>query len=223
MLQLDSRLRRYLQLLYLDLASYFNPVWWIIDKKSKSILDLGCGDGKNILLLKKRIKEIMAVGVDIHDESLEKAKDKNCYIKLIRSDITKIKFKEKSFDCIICLQVVEHLNKKDALKIIEDLQRYARKQIIISTPIGELIQGRVGTNIHQTHKSFFTAKYFQNMGFTVKSIGNRWLSSQEGIQSTDIHWLIKSMLLFVDVLFTPVYFIIPSLANHYFIAYKKYH
>jgi SAM-dependent methyltransferase len=221
MLPRDRRIRISSQRVYLEIASYFNPIWWIINKDVKTVLDVGCGEGKNVLLLKKRMNEIKAVGIDIHDQSLEIAKNAKCYEKLIKSDVSRRIFKNKSFDCVLCLQVIEHLNKKDVTKLIVDLEKCARKQVIISTPIGKLFQGKIGSNQYQRHQSFYSTEELKKRGFEVRCFGNRFMSSQDGIQGMKISWVIKSGLLLFDVFLTPLYYLMPFLANHYFIAYKQ--
>lgn len=213
-------MRSLAQIFYIEIASFFNPIWWIINKKTRSVFDVGCGDGKNGILLAKRMSKLNLIGVDIFQKYLNIAKERNCYKKLVKKDIRKISYPKKSFDCVLCLQVIEHLNKKEANKLIGKIERIAKHQVIITSPIGVLRQSEIGGNRHQVHKSSFTTGDFESLGYRIKLMGNRWLSSQEGIQKSNISSIVRSAFLFLDVLLTPIYYIFPFLANHYFIAYK---
>jgi methylase of polypeptide subunit release factors len=48
----------------------------LLDKEAKSILDVGCGDGRIMGSLRSRKRDIYAVAVDIFTPSLDKAKYK---------------------------------------------------------------------------------------------------------------------------------------------------
>jgi len=111
------------QNVYLLVASYLNPVWWLIKKNTKSILDVGCGDGKNGILLYMRMRKLSLTGVDIYQKYLDIARARNCYEKLEKADVGKISYPSKSFDCVSCLQVIEHLNKKDAIELVKRIVR----------------------------------------------------------------------------------------------------
>jgi len=51
-------------------------------------------------------------------------------------DVRKLPFKQKSFDTVLCMEVIEHLEKEEAIRLIEDMEKIARKKIIITTPVG---------------------------------------------------------------------------------------
>lgn len=212
-------MRGILQKYYLLVASYLNPVYWVLDKKTNTILDVGCGDGKNGTLLMNRGK-YKITGIDIYEPGLIVAEESGSYHKIIKRDISKLNFKNESFDTVLCLQVIEHLEKRKALALIAKIEKIAKEQVIITTPIGELKQGQVAGNLWQVHRSYYTEDEFLKRGYKIIKIGNRWFSSQEGIQRCNLHWLIRSSLLFLDILFTPFYFVFPYLANHYYFAYK---
>lgn len=74
-------------------------------KRDNKILDVGCGTGGNMLLL----KEFGAVtGLDLSDEALKLAKDKN-FAQLIKGDATKMPFSNDYFDIVSVLDTLEHV------------------------------------------------------------------------------------------------------------------
>jgi len=81
----------------------------LLDKSAKTLLDIGCSDGKFVELAKR--KGYHATGIDIEDR-IEKTK--------------------KTADIVTCFQVLEHVY--DPVKAIKNLNRLYKKQLIISIP-----------------------------------------------------------------------------------------
>jgi len=105
---------------------------------SSVILDAGCGNGRDIEVLLSKY-DCCIVGIDFSERMISEAK-KKLQVKtgskkaLVRGDLTKIGFKDDTFDVIICSQVLEHIpNWQDALK---GLRRILKPEgvLIISTP-----------------------------------------------------------------------------------------
>ncbi len=77
-----------------------------------TILDVGCGEGALGKLLKERLKDgATVVGCDISDSAIEEAS--KYYSDCFQVDFDKCdlghRFAEKEFDCIVLLEVLEHL------------------------------------------------------------------------------------------------------------------
>ena len=78
-----------------------------INKKQK-VLDLGCGDGLNITILKKMgIRNI--VGVDISGKLIKEAKRLNPNVKFYTASSEKLPFGSESFDIVLVDSVFHHL------------------------------------------------------------------------------------------------------------------
>ena len=102
------------------------------ENKNTSILDAGCGEGfiADYIYNNTKIKNI--TGIDINKDSLDFASSINKKIKYKKDDIYKLSFKDKQFDIVMTLEVLEHLdNPKKALK---EIIRVAKKKLIISVP-----------------------------------------------------------------------------------------
>lgn len=131
-----------------------------------SILDLGCGKDSAVKFIDASYK----VGVDSFKPYIEESRKKKIHHKYIIKDITKLKIKPKSFDAVVALDVIEHLNKKDGLNLIKNMERWAREKIIIFTPNSFLRQEEYDENVLQVHRSGWTVKEFRKLGFKVYGI-----------------------------------------------------
>ena len=91
--------------------------WYLRDVKKKDVvLDLGCGNGQHSFKVAKKCKRI--VGVDYNELQLKIAKktakdNKIRNIEFCRLDLEKkLPFENSSFDKILALDILEHLNKR---------------------------------------------------------------------------------------------------------------
>lgn len=94
-----------------------------------SALDLGCGDGLFLSLLKER--GIIGKGLDISEEGVRKAKEKELDVSVFDFN-GKLPFLNDSFDVVATLDVLEHLY--DPENLIKEAFRVSKKHLIISVP-----------------------------------------------------------------------------------------
>ena len=96
-----------------------------------TVLDIGCGVGKIALF-----KRYDSVGCDIFPDSVELARKNGNYKTVMLLDVTNLPFADKSFDAITCIDVAEHLKKEDSIKLVDNMERIARKVVFIQTSWG---------------------------------------------------------------------------------------
>ncbi len=111
--------------------------------KYKKPLDIGCGEGLYLKILKN------SFGVDISINALKKAKKNSENVVL--ADARRLPFKEKSFDLILSIEVVTHIDKKYWKEVFNEIDRVLKKNGIIilsmhnkkryNKEISELIDG----------------------------------------------------------------------------------
>lgn len=203
--------------------SLLDPVCNVIFKNAESVLDVGCGPGLPMRMINMRMKVKQSVGVDIFDPYLKECKENKIHTEYVKADIRKLPFKDKTFDVVMALQVLEHLHKKEAWQMLNKMEKIAKKQVIIATPIGDMYHPAVDGNEHQLHHSSFYPEEFEKKGYAILKMGRKSLLGEEGI----VHKLPKGILRELAYVFSLVldlisYFYQPT-ADYYFIAYKKIH
>lgn len=109
----------------------------IARSKSKKILDAGCGRGFYVKLftLVPGVEEIK--GFDINTSYLAKAKlltKNDNRVELIKTSIYKLPYEDNYFDCVVCSEVLEHL--EDDARAVRELYRVLKPQgrLVVSVP-----------------------------------------------------------------------------------------
>lgn len=133
-----------------------------------TILDVGCGGNSPIGLLEEKYT---TMGVDAYKPSIDESKKRKIHNDYILGDIKKLNslVKEKSFDAVVALDVIEHLEKNDGYKLLDNMERAARKKVILVTPNGFIPQYNKDNKL-QAHLSGWTLKDFTDRGYLVEGI-----------------------------------------------------
>ena len=101
----------------------------------ESVLDVGCGQGSLLAELQAEFPHIKAYGIDFSSSAVELAQSRLPQGEFKTLDITK-EFLEKTFDLVICTEVLEHIS--DDLAVMKNLARMTEKYLLISTPQGRI-------------------------------------------------------------------------------------
>lgn len=101
----------------------------LIPADVRTILDVGCGNGAFLNSLSDVYE---TVGLDASSEAL-----KHVHSKSVHGDISELPFDPESFDLLTCLEVLEHLPLDVFKKALSEIQRVAKKYILISVPNSE--------------------------------------------------------------------------------------
>lgn len=210
----------YINPLKVSLLSLEDPVCWIIDKSAESILDIGCGQGFPMKMIKNRMKVKKSVGVDLFRPYIEIGKKIKIHDQYIISDVRKLKFANRSFDVVLALQILEHLSKEDAWKLLDKIEKIAKKQIIISTPIGRMYHPPVDNNKLQLHKSAFYPEEFEKRGYKIIKFGRRELLGENGLVHKINNDLFRKVIYSFNYLLNIFLYLFQPFSNYYFVAYK---
>ena len=113
-----------------DFSNTRHSIWDVVKKFNRSInpksniLDAGCGNGKNMVYLQNQGHNM--TGIDFSDGLLEICKQKN--LNVHNSDIRNLPFNDSTFDYVISIAVIHHLNtEEDRIKAINELLRVTKK------------------------------------------------------------------------------------------------
>ncbi|MFA5333936.1 MAG: class I SAM-dependent methyltransferase [Candidatus Nanoarchaeia archaeon] len=96
-------------------------------KPDSLVLDLGCGTGFSLNVLKK--SGFNAVGIDVSFEMVKYAKSKN--FKVILGSMNSLPFKNEAFDNLISISAIQWANIKEYAKILDEIKRVVKKEIVI--------------------------------------------------------------------------------------------
>jgi len=132
-----------------------------------TVLDLGCGYNSPIQYC-NNIN--LSVGVEMFEPYLKESVKKRIHDEYIKGDIRRLEFKPKSFDAVLCLELIEHLTKEEGYELIKKMEKWARKKIIITTPNGYLWQDGYDNNPLQMHRSGWSVDELKKLGFEVYGI-----------------------------------------------------
>jgi hypothetical protein len=132
----------------------------------KTLLDLGSGSNPH-----REIRKSLGINQILVD--IASSNDVETVIPLnimdfsaITESLTKLIGKQQ-VDCVVALHVVEHFEKNDSLKLINHMQTWANKMIIIETPNGFVKQEGTFENPYQEHLCGYTVNELRQLGFKV--------------------------------------------------------
>lgn len=189
---------------------------FIPDLRGKIVVDCGCGKGVWGYLIRTTRglnRGGKLIGLDINKDYLQFCKYHKVYDELIERDVTKLPFKDKSVDFLICSEVIEHLTRKGGTSLLKEVDRVVAPggRVIITTP-----------NVHtetvirsgpDAHYSSWNVKDFKNRGYRVFGFGIR-------ISSGFAKWY-TPVLLGLGYAFTSISFMVPWVGG-FLIAIKDY-
>ena len=182
----------------------------LIGKNIGSLLDVGCGIGKYKVFAKH-----YSVGIDIFENSLEMSKRNGYYYELILGDVRNLDFANKSFDGVICTDVIEHISKEDGYKLLDKMESISRKIIVITTPWGSDLIKRHNPNPYNDHHSGWMPEEFEARGYKIIPLNSlRWRRYSDGWTETAIHYGLS-------ILCSPIVYLFPKWLSDNFMAVKE--
>lgn len=121
-----------------DLINKFLP-----GQKKLKILDAGCGSG----LLAKKLKSIgEVIAVDIHPQALKLTRSRG--VKVKKTSITKLPFKENSFNLVTSIDVLYHQSVKNDQKALKEFYRVLKPNGILILRVPAISWLKRGSDKH---------------------------------------------------------------------------
>jgi len=148
----------------------------LVPESVKALLDVGCGNGIFLNYLNQVRPGIKTLGIDRSETALKYLKSE----KKVGS-IDDLPIPDKNYDCVTCLEVLEHLPVDTYEQALLQLSRVAREYLIISVPYNEDLEEN--SNQCPDCKSIFNfdlhlrsfdktkmTKLFNNHGFSLMQL-----------------------------------------------------
>lgn len=140
-----------------DMVAQTNP---------RTVLDAGCGEGYTVKYLAERNSEWKLTGVDLSGGAIQYAQDHlGDKAKFRTGSVYKLPFSDRSFDTVVCSEVLEHLDEPD--RAVAELKRVARNAVVITVPREPYFQwlnnvGQwIGVSPDPEHVNFWNKDQFQ--------------------------------------------------------------
>jgi SAM-dependent methyltransferase len=131
------------------------------------VLDVGCSDGRGSEVLSR----LSAAGVDIYRPALQVARQQGHRSLVCQADVRALPYRSGSFDAVVALDVIEHFEKEDALRLLNEMERVSRDGVIVLTPNGFVPQPPTEDEPWQEHRSGFESDELRALGYEVVGVG----------------------------------------------------
>jgi ubiquinone/menaquinone biosynthesis C-methylase UbiE len=140
----------------------------ILAEEGQSYLDIGCGKGKWGYLIKTSHKPpSYIIGGDIDLNNLRYTKEHKIYDDVVLLDGSHLPFRNNSFDIVLAIEVIEHVEKMDGERLLDEVERLSTKKVIVSTP---LLGARYWYS-ERHHISKWTVSDLRKRGYKVRGVG----------------------------------------------------
>jgi len=114
------------------MSGFQSALWSLFDAaQPRSILDVGCGEGKITSLIQQRYSKAFVAATDI-DYSFLRQNAARSIPRLAVSVLPDLCFSDASFDVVLLCEVLEHLDTPE--RALEAVRRVSRKYVIVSVP-----------------------------------------------------------------------------------------
>ncbi len=166
-----------------------------------------------------RRMRFVSVGADIFLPYLKECRSERTYAAVVQCDVRFLPFRSNSFDVVLCMEVLEHLERDGGERLLNEMERVARLQIILTTPLGSYEQHEYDGNSYQKHRHIWSPATLKRLGYRVVGHGVRGMGSWAGIQSP-LPPILRPIAHLVWVMAGPVVRYLPVLAGN-MVAIKR--
>ena len=131
----------------------------------ENVLDIGCGAVPTMRMLGVP----HSTGLEGYRPSFEKAQRDKVHDEIIFGDVRNLAdfFKPDQFDACVALDLIEHLTKPEGLKLLEQMERIAKRKVIIFTPSGFVPQRHAAQDDLEEHLSGWDPSEMAGLGYRV--------------------------------------------------------
>jgi ubiquinone/menaquinone biosynthesis C-methylase UbiE len=126
------------------------------ERKTKRILDLGCGAGRHVTYLSERKFE--SYGSDISETGLKltkkKLRSRKLEAEIIKCDMKSIPYIDSYFDAAICIRTIYHQKLKEIQETISEIHRVLKKKGLLLANFHSKRSSKYGKGIKIEENTF---------------------------------------------------------------------
>jgi len=157
---------------------------WLDPQPGEHILDIGCGDGA----YDKKIAGVGAIvtGIDIHEKRLSAARkyNQNERTRYLFMDASRMNFPEATFDKVMSLCVLEHLNDDEL--VMRNIYRVLKPGGLFVFSADSLSKSEITSAERSRHQQ----RYAVNTFYTVKNVRDKLVRA--GFDLIDSQYILSS-------------------------------
>lgn len=133
----------------------------------ETVADVGCSDGRGSEVLGR----LNSTGFDIYEPALREAVASGRCRRGVLTDVRDLPLRSQAFDVVVALDVIEHFRKPEAIALLSELERVARRLVIVLTPNGFVPQPPGEDEPWQEHRCGFAPGELEAIGYRVVGRG----------------------------------------------------
>jgi SAM-dependent methyltransferase len=137
------------------------PLHWI-PPGARSLLDVGCNVGDFLRDCRLRHPQMRIAGIDINRAAIQTARTRLPDAELHQGYGYKLPFEDNRFQCVTCIEVIEHVPPKERLLLVSEIKR-------VLAPGGRLV-------LRCPHRGIFRWLDAQNFRFRFPALYRALLS-----------------------------------------------
>lgn len=165
------------------IAGYFSAVERLLEvsgkldsRKKIKVIELGCGEGYSTQRLHKMLpKTAELMASEYVEQLIPKAEELNPGVKVIQESVYELKHKDRTFDIVFLLEVLEHLDYPDAA--LEEIARVLKDDGVLVLGVPREPMWRL--------LNMARGKYLKDFGNTVGHL-NHW-SARSLVKQVEKH------------------------------------